>query len=875
LTRVRYSKTWEKPFKTIALDALSMKRLVISEKSNAAARVATILSDGSAKRKSVHGVQVFNFERGEDEFYVVGLRGHIIELDYPPEYNEWNKVDPAELVRIPPAKRVTALNILHTLSELSQECDEVIIATDFDREGELIGLETVRHLDKMPLNIRRAKFSALTKYEIEDAFKQLTEPDHRLAESAETRQIIDLAWGAVLTRFISLASSQMGKNFLSVGRVQSPTLTLIVDRHREIAEFVPEPYWTVSAKLDKGQEFFGGHRANPFKDENLAEAARKKADCGTGKVVSMERKMKDEYPPAPFNTTSLLSEANKMGLSPSMAMKIAEDLYTSGYISYPRTDNTVYPRSLGLRNILEKLKRSDLGKEAEEILAQEQIRPSRGRVETTDHPPIYPTEAATKKELKGAKWTLYELVTRRFLATLAPSARSESAQCVLDLNGEPFQADGYRILYPGWRKYYLYWRVTEVLLPELKAEDVVTVKEVGCERKETRPQARYSQGTLLQEMEKMGLGTKSTRHDIIQKLYDRKYVNGNDLIPTLSGMAVVTALEKHAKIVTESRMTAQLEKDMDEIANGGSTLIEVVKESQNMLEGIITVMTKHRKEIGDEIHKALQEQRFIGECPKCGKDLRIVRSHKGSEFIGCSGYPDCTVTFPKPGGALVQPTEDKCEDCKLPMVKVIRRGSPVKVQCLDPDCVSNKGKESVGDCPVCGKELRILYSRAGKRFIGCSGYPECKRTYPLPQFGMLEFLGEKCPECGAPTLRVKGRGGWQFCANMDCPTGKKAKAAKAEGEAGAAEKKPAKKATKKKPSTKKKEVAEGKPSKEKAVKKTPAKAKMTAVKKKVDAEAKPKTKVPAKAKKTAVKKAVDAEAKPKRKAPAKKVSSAE
>jgi len=752
-----------------------MKRLVISEKSNAAARVATILSDGSAKRKSVRGVQVFNFERGEDEFFVVGLRGHIIELDYPPEFNDWSKVDPMDLAKAQPAKRVTALNILNTLSELSAECDEVIIATDFDREGELIGLETVSLLDKPPRSVKRVRFSALTKYEIEGAFKELTEPDHRLAESAETRQVVDLAWGAVLTRFISLASGQMGNNFLSVGRVQSPTLTLIVDRHKEITEFVPEPYWTVVARLEKDQEFSGDHIANPFKDEAKADAVRKRADCGKGKVMGMERKEKDEYPPAPFNTTTMLSEANKLGLSPSLAMKIAEDLYTAGYISYPRTDNTVYPRSLGLKNILEKLKKSDLGKEAAEILAQEQIRPSRGRVETTDHPPIYPTEAATKKELKGSKWTLYELVTRRFLATLAPSAHSESARCDLELGGEPFRAEGYRMLSPGWRKYYPYWRVTEVLLPELKTGDIVDIKEVRNDRKDTRPPSRYSQGSLLQEMEKLGLGTKSTRHDIIQKLYDRKYVNGNDLVPTLAGLVVVNALEKHAKIVTESRMTAQLEKDMDSIANGESSLVEVVQESQAMLLDIVALMTKQRKEIGDEIRSALQEQRFIGTCPKCSKDLRIVRSRKGSEFIGCSGYPECNVTYPKPGGALVQPTEQKCEACGLPIVKVIRRGSPVKLQCIDPDCQTNQGKESAGVCPECGKELRVLYSRAGKRFIGCSGYPECKRTYPLPQFGTLEFLGQKCPECGAPTLKVLGRGGWQFCANMDCPTGKKAK----------------------------------------------------------------------------------------------------
>jgi len=208
----------------------------------------------------------------------------------------------------------------------------------------------------------------------------------------------------------------------------------------------------------------------------------------------------------------------------------------------------------------------------------------------------------------------------------------------------------------------------------------------------------------------------------------------------------------------------------------------------------------------------------------------------------------------------VQPSEEKCEACGLPKVKVIRRGSPVKLQCIDPDCQSNQGKESAGACPECGKELRVLYSRAGKRFIGCSGYPECKRTYPLPQFGTLQFLGEKCPECGAPTLKVLGRGGWQFCANMECPTSKKAKAKK-EGEepkktakktvkktatkkavkkaedegteTGVAVKKTVKKTTKKAAKTVKKDRAEAVKPAKKTVKKTAKKPAAKTSKKKV------------------------------------------
>jgi len=273
----------------------------------------------------------------------------------------------------------------------------------------------------------------------------------------------------------------------------------------------------------------------------------------------------------------------------------------------------------------------------------------------------------------------------------------------------------------------------------------------------------------------LGLGTKSTRHEIIQKLYDRKYATGNDLVPTQSGIAVIEALEKHAKVITESKMTAHLEQDMDDIANGKTTVGEVVEESQDMLSDVLDIMERHKKEIGDDIRSALAEQHNLGKCPDCGGDLRVIRTKKGSEFIGCMNYPTCERTFRKPSGALVQPTQQLCEKCKLPMIKVIRRGSPMKVVCIDPECESNKDMDIVGKCPECGKDLKLLHSRAGKRFLGCSGYPDCKRTYPLPQYGSIIPTGETCPICNAPLFSMKGKGGWKFCPNMDCKENKRPK----------------------------------------------------------------------------------------------------
>jgi len=749
-----------------------MKALIISEKSNAAARIATILSDGSYRKRNFQGVPVFQFQKGETDYSVVGLRGHIVELDYPKEMKDWSKVDPKELVFASPVKKVTAGRLINVLRDLANESDEVIIATDYDREGELIGLETVRMSEVDMKKVRRARFSALTKGEIESAFQNLSLPDIKLADSAESRQIIDLAWGASLTRVISLASGQTGQNFLSVGRVQSPTLSLVVDRHNEIKEFVPKPYWTIGATFEKTSRFRGEHHENPFKDEEKAISIKRKVEGEKeGIVEKYQVTEKRGYPPPPFNTTAMLAEANRIGLSASRAMQLAEDLYTDGYISYPRTDNTVYPRTISLKCILERLRDSEFRKEAEEILAQPSIRPSRGKMETTDHPPIHPVSGATKRNLKGERWKLYELVTRRFLATLAPPSKIEETNCRVSVNGELFLSNGQVLVDEGWRKYYPYWKMIEVSLPALMEGDKVPMISVDLEERRTQPPSRYTQGSLIQEMEKLGLGTKSTRHEIIQKLYDRKYVEGANLIPTASGIAVASSLEKHASEITDSRMTATLERDMESISNGQATLEGVVRESQGMLSEAVDKMQEHRKEIGMEIRKALEEQLYVGKCPRCGKDLRIIRSRKGS-FIGCSGYPECRQTYPLPRSARVEPTDEKCPRCGLPMLRVIRKGQPVSLQCIDPQCESNLEKNVVGKCPKCGKDLRIIYSRNGKRFVGCSGYPECDQTYPIFQRGRIISTGESCPECGAPIVIVKnGRSERRICIDANCKGG--------------------------------------------------------------------------------------------------------
>ncbi len=757
-----------------------MRRLIICEKSHAAQRIALILSDGTYKRRSVAGTSVLHFTKNSDEYDVVGLRGHIIELDYPDEFNDWERTPPRKLIDVEPVKAVTpsAKKLMRALETIITSSDEIIIATDYDREGELIGVEALEHIETKP-PVRRARFSALTKAEIERAFANLVDVDYKLATAAETRQYIDLAWGASLTRFMSLASGQMGSDFLSVGRVQTPTLALIVAREKEIREFEPTLYWIVGADLRKGTEFKASHTNGKFDNKEEARGAVSRAKrAKEGIVGSVDEKDNTEYPPAPFNTTIFLAEATKRGLSAAQAMKIAEDLYTNGYISYPRTDNTVYPPSLSLKVILEKLRRSEFSKEAEAILAQDQIRPSRGKSSTTDHPPIHPVEGATKSELKGGRWTVYELVTRRFLATLAPPCKSKKTRVEVGIGDEPFVSEGYEIVSPGWREYYPYFRVNEVSLPELRPGDSVEVLRVSSTEKKTQPPNRFSQGTLIQEMEKIGIGTKSTRHEALQKLFDRRFVKGQRIEPTESGVAVISALEDHARLhdeykITDAKMTAHLELEMDLIAKGEREQPDVLEESQAMLVDIIDALERNRKGIGDEIRNALKKQRSLGKCPKCASgEIVEIRGKGGDTFAGCSSYPECRNTYPLPRGLLVLAAESTCEVCGAPKIKTVSKGQPPVVLCIDPKCDGAKKQKLVGKCPDCGGDMIAIQSRKGKRFAGCTRYPECKRMYPLPQNGRIVPTNEACDACGAPIIKVwqaRRKAPWVLCINMDCP----------------------------------------------------------------------------------------------------------
>jgi len=668
-------------------------KLVISEKEIAARRIAEILSGDGVSENKVYGVPVHSLKLGDEEYKIIGLKGHILKVDFPKEYANWFKVAPADLITAKIEKVPIQKKIIQALKKIADETTEIIIATDYDREGELIGydaLQVIKEKNRL-VTARRAKFSAITISDINKAFSKLSKVDTNLAFAGRARQDIDLIWGAALTRFISLAAFQIKENFLSVGRVQTPTLAIIVDREMEIKSFISIPYWVISVKLktESGEEFEAFHRKKRFLEKEDAEKVYKR--LGEEGIVSEAKEIiRDSNPPPPFNTTSLIVSANAIGFTAPRTINIAENLYMNGYISYPRTDNTVYPSSINLRKVTEELGKSLVFREmSEEVLSQEKIIASRGKKRSTDHPPIYPTSAAKKEDLNSEGWKLYELIVRRFICSLLPPAVIKSVSVKIGINGELFIARGSNVLKANWIKFYPYYRPKDIFIPDLKQKQCLSVVDKNILNKKTNPPARYSQGKLVEKMEELGLGTKATRHTIIQTLMSRGYVNGNPLIPSEKAIAVVKMLKMHAGKISSPDMTSELEMYMDGIARGDETKEEVVDKSRGLLKEIMINLNDKRDEISQEIKKAVKEDFIVGKCTNenCDGNLIIRTSRKTKKrFIGCSAYPNCNKTLPLPQWGMIITTKDICKHCGYPIIKVIRKGKRPWNLCINNNC---------------------------------------------------------------------------------------------------------------------------------------------------------------------------------------------
>jgi DNA topoisomerase-1 len=678
--------------------------LIITEKPNAASRIASALdADGKAEKKVENGVPYYVAKRSED-IVVVPALGHLYTVaskkrgkkGYPVFDFHWI---PRYLAEHGAAQIRTWLKVI---SKLAENADKFIDACDYDIEGSIIGYSILKYACGSKENTaQRMKYSTLTKEELK---KSYTEPllhlDFALIEAGLARHEVDWLYGINLSRALTVAAKNYSGKYatLSTGRVQGPTLKFLETRERSIKCFVPTPYWSIKAKVKIGGAFFEAeYEKKTIESKAEADAIIDSCKGKDGKTEKVETKKFQQMPPLPFDLGSLQSEAYRLfKYTPMRTSSIAQRLYLDALISYPRTSSQKLPPAIGYEAIMKKLGRIPAYNQlATELLAKPALKPTEGKKEDSAHPAIYPTGNSPERILDRTEKNVLDLVVRRFMAVFGEPALRQSMKVTISVNGNPFQLNGSQTLNEGWLRFYKPYIQTKVeSLPVIKEGQKVNVKRVVLEKKFTKPPSRYNPSSLLRRMEKEEIGTKATRAGIIQTLNKRKYIREERIVVTDLGFEVVDILKKFCPTVVSLELTRKLEERMNEIQQGKETRENVLQATVEILKPVAEKLKEKEQAIGARLSQAINnsrlEERIIGACPTCpnGK-LVILRSKKtGKRFVGCTNYFEgtCTTSFPLPQKGSVKPLGNVCKSCGWPTVRVrITRKRPWKL-CLNPKC---------------------------------------------------------------------------------------------------------------------------------------------------------------------------------------------
>lgn len=680
------------------------KYLIIAEKPEAARRISEALDSGSKPRKIGRLVPSFLVRNGDSEIMVTTALGHLYELTtknrnrlaYPVFDYEWV---PKHVVE--KSKRLEKW--LEEMSSMNNGVDYYVNACDYDIEGSLIGYNVLRFLYNVSgeeKRVFRMKLSTLTKKEIQEAFRRMKPGlDIGLVKAGETRHIVDFLYGINLSRALTRSVSRFVRTpyVLSVGRVQTPTLNLLVEREVSIETFIPTPYWVLKAEvIINGKTYEATHERERVNSLSEAKRIVEDADSKQALVEKIERKIEKISAPEPFDLTTLQREAySAFGFTPSRTLSIAETLYLNALISYPRTSSQKLPPDIGYREILEKLMENRVyAKTVEKILSRQVLTPKQGEKDDPAHPAIYPT-GEQKTGLSTDQLKILDLVTRRFLAAFDEDAEKAVCRVTLKLGNERFILRGSEIVRKGWLEVYSpYYAPEERIIPPLKEGECLNVQRIISEEKFTNPPHRYNPASLVREMERLGIGTKATRAEIVETLYKRGYIAGRSIVVADLGFSLVSALNRFSPKILSVDMTREVEANMEKIEKGLIEEEKVISMAKTELTEILREVEANEEYIGKYLSSSiiaiLRGRNIIGKCPACGEgELKMIVSRKtGKRFGICTNVFEkkCGLTIPLPQDPnRVYATGRVCKACGWPVVRVITRGKPWLL-CVNPSC---------------------------------------------------------------------------------------------------------------------------------------------------------------------------------------------
>ncbi len=672
--------------------------LIITEKPQAAKKIASAL--GVSIKNNYHGVPYYEVSRDGKNIVVACAVGHLFTLK---QKNFGEKLPVFEISWIPnflARKRGRAdftEKYYNTILNLAKNAGSITVATDYDVEGELIGLNIVRYICGQK-DANRMKFSTLTDNELNESYeKKSPSLSWGQAIAGETRHYLDWFYGINLSRALMNSIKSIGAfKIMSIGRVQGPALNLIVQKEKQILGFKSIPYWQVYINVKNSHELELKHNKDILNKEELRKFENL---VGKTALASTEKKSQILPPNPPFDLTTLQIEAYRIyGMNPSRTLQIAQSLYLSGMISYPRTSSQKLPDSIAYLGILEKLSR-EYG--VEKLITR--TKPIEGKKTDPAHPSIYPTgQDGNIGSLSGDDEKIYNLIVKRFLSLFCDDAIVDNKTISLEVEGLKFSLHGSFIRKKSWMEIY------PVVLKEKEIPDLngnVKILGLRTEEKETQPQRRYTPASIISELEKRNLGTKATRSSIIETLYDRNYIKEKSIEATSLGISLIDTLEKHSPIIIDEKLTREFEKDMDRIVESKKDFEKkeenIVSKAKETIRKIIEQFEKKGKEIGSELIKAnadlmekMREENTITACPICKEgNLRITYSKKNRRhFIACDKFPKCTNTYSLPPNGLIKPlTPSKnCEKCGFPMLISLRKGKRPWIFCFNKNCETNR-----------------------------------------------------------------------------------------------------------------------------------------------------------------------------------------
>ena len=671
-----------------------MPTLIITEKPNVAERIAK--SIGRAEKLTRGKVRYYRV----GDVFVAPAVGHVYTLREK-NYGVWRY--PVFDIEWVPSYEVNknsgfTKHYLETIKTLAEKCNKFINACDYDIEGEVIGFNVIKYAcntDPFKQNVKRMKFSTLTKESIIDAYSKLESINRGMVDAGITRHILDWYWGVNLSRALTLAVRRArGYTTLSIGRVQGPSLKILASRERQIKAFKPVPFWELEMICLKDNcRVKALHSEGKFWDKEKAKKIKDR--CGKIAIVSKIQKNKfKQVPPIPFDLTTLQTEAYRhLGISPKDTLEIAQELYTNAYISYPRTSSQQLPDGINYREILENLARIRGYTEGSKmLLSKKKLKPHNGRKKDPAHPAIYPTGEVPKK-LSPRHEKIYDLIVRRFLATFGDPSVRETVTIELNNEGEIFISKGARTIEKGWHSLYgKYAKFEEHMFPDLNKDEKLSVEKINLHEKETQPPRRYTPSSIIREMEKRNLGTKATRSQILDTLFKRGYLHGESIEVTPLGLNVVDTLDKYCPEVLSEKLTRKFEREMEQIESGKISPERVIEEGKKTIIHISKEFSENEEKIGKELASSLKSTRgsgkaeSLGKCLKCDGKLVLRKSKFGSHFIGCSNYPTCrfTISLPKSRFKI----SGKCNQCGYSTITIF--GKKPWTVCINPDCPSKK-----------------------------------------------------------------------------------------------------------------------------------------------------------------------------------------